>query len=1045
VSKLKFLVKLLFLFLYINSFVNANIDFAGRTSRLVIKQNNSKLKLNNVSKITGWSQSSIVKNFGNESADQWTAEGYAGTEVIAADGSGTAGVATNLVYSNSNSLVSGIKNNSNVLLAISDGIKNNSNALLSGIKNNSNTLLFTDIKIKSSSNALLYGIKNNSNALVKIDQDNGIQNNSNALLYGIKNNSNPIVKLDIDIKNNSNALLYGIKNNSNALVKIDQDNGIQNNSNALLYGIKNNSNTLLLTDIKIKNNSNALLYGIKNNSNALVKIDQDNGIQNNSNALLYGIKNNSNLTVKLDIDIKNNSNVLLYGIKNNSNALIKLNKDIENNSNTLLYGIKNNSNVLLIIDNGIQNNSNALLYGIKNNSNALLSADSLETNSNAIVYLNSYYRYENNHITFSRESDPGAGFIRFNNGFTVDSNATVTLDTFITVSGQVNLNSTGKIRLLGSLFLGPNCTLASGGGQIDGMSNTVVLEGNLNLPENYILNITGDTIIDGNGSDLYLGAWSQISIDSNVTLTLRNMTLKNSYTNYTVAPIRPAAINSRLALDNVKVRLADNFNFDQGQLFIHNDVVFSGTYRFSYNSPAHARITSNSCLYFDQNSIFDYHPSTTNTGLIEFEDVSASMHLNGCTLQTTDTGLRLTKGQLFLDNKVTLSSQGNTRLDSVTSINSVSIGAMYRGALSPDGLHVAMGGPRSNIQIYRFDGSNFKVIADVDFGSIIAAIAWHPTGKYLAVGGSDTDTLKQLRVYRFDGTTLTEIFLENIGTGSSLVLSLDWSPNGKYLAAGIQITEGLDEQAEIRVYEFINETGLSLMASVDWGLNNSHVESIAWNKTGDYLLAGGHYRTNPPGIGNAIFVYNFIAPSLIYKDSVLWGESSQNVPNLVWHPNGENFLAVGTSPGDARIYRFNKSVEKISFIDGVAYGGATVVGVCWLKGGKYFAIGGSDSLGTKIYSFDGVNISNVLLTIDYFSQVQTVCCTPDGLYIMILGQSVSLEAYKLNFGYETSPQAFSNSIIFGNSNLGSDYDLDITLLGGAFVELSGQVFYDNVN
>ena len=35
---------------------------------------------------------------------------------------------------------------------------------------------------------------------------------------------------------------------------------------------------------------------------------------------------------------------------------------------------------------------------------------------------------------------------------------------------------------------------------------------------------------------------------------------------------------------------------------------------------------------------------------------TSTIFLDGCTLRTTDTGLRLTKGRLFLDNKVTLSS-----------------------------------------------------------------------------------------------------------------------------------------------------------------------------------------------------------------------------------------------------------------------------------------------------------------------------------------------------------------------------------------------------
>jgi hypothetical protein len=45
--------------------------------------------------------------------------------------------------------------------------------------------------------------------------------------------------------------------------------------------------------------------------------------------------------------------------------------------------------------------------------------------------------------------------------------------------------------------------------------------------------------------------------------------------------------------------------------------------------------------------------------------------------------------------------------------------------------------------------------------------------------------------------------------------------------------------------------------------------------------------------------------------------------------------------------------------------------------------------------------------------------------------------------FDTSPQGFSNGIIFGNSALGAAYDADLYFLGGANVIAAGKIWYDD--
>jgi len=1028
--------------IFLSSFftnLTATVYFKNDTATIAIKESNSKLKINNASKVTGWSESSIVKDFGNESCDQWV-EGYSSGVIITQDGSGTVDAQTNLVYSNSNALVYGIKNNSNALIIPAKDFENNSNALLYGIKNNSNALVNIDQDIENNSNTLLYGIKNNSNALVKIDQD--IENNSNTLLYGIKNNSNALIKIDQDngIQNNSNALLYGIKNNSNALLPLIED--MKNNSNALLYGIKNNSNALLPLIEDMKNNSNALLYGIKNNSNALVKIDQD--IENNSNALLYGIKNNSNALIKIDQDngIQNNSNALLYGIKNNSNALLLLIEDMKNNSNALLYGIKNNSNALIKLNKDMENNSNALLYGIKNNSNTLVEnfAVDIKNNSNTLLYIADFFKYNREHKVFHSGDTVQTGFVRFNNGFTVEQDATAVLDTYFTVSGGIDLRNTGKIKLLSTLYLDSNVTLTPGGGQINAMGNSVILEGNLHLPDNYILYIVGDLAIDGNGNELSVGRWAQLVIDQSTTLTLRNLTLRSTYTEYPATPVRLSAPDSQLALENVNLKIANDFDFDRGQLFIHNDVVVSGTYNFNYRSPSFTRICSDSSLAFESGMTFEYRPSSTIDNLIEFEDKSASLYLNGCVLQTTHTGLRLTAGNLFLDNRVTLSSAGYTRLDAMDDIFTINtaISSNPRSvAWSPDGVYLAVVGDSVLLEIYRFNGSQFQFIASVNHGaSSVNRVAWHPSGKYLAIGSNKAG--EPVHVYRFDRETNA---LSSAGTynAGGTVYGLSWSPDGNYLAVGI-----FGSPAKVIVLGF-NGNALSFVTQDSWFNNSKTASSIEWSPDGLYLLAGGNDDTL-----RQIILYSFNGVALTRKSLIK--SVATIVRDCKWSSD-QNYVSVvsGNSDGNVSIYPFYRGTGTL----GGSVGTATLPGhggrsTTWSKDRNYVFVGLDTSPADIIvYIFDGTSLTEATNLTGGLSStfVWSLAISPDGknLAASFTASNLNVKNYRLIYGYDTTSQAYSKSIVFGESVLGADDDLEINLLGRSYVDLAGQVFYDNVN
>ncbi|MFA5075125.1 MAG: WD40 repeat domain-containing protein [Candidatus Babeliales bacterium] len=683
-------------------------------------------------------------------------------------------------------------------------------------------------------------------------------------------------------------------------------------------------------------------------------------------------------------------------------------------------------------------------------------------------------QYVNNHLVFHDEGINGynmvQGFVRLNSGFTVLSTCTAFLDTFISVSGDIDLRNTGQIELLSDLHLEPSVTFTGAGGMINGRGNVIYLDNNLNLPDNYILNITGNTIIDGNGHDLTLGKWANITVDDSVTLTLRNLTLKNTYTTYTVPPIIPYSIKSMVTFDNIEISLFDDFSFNQGKLFIHNDVDVTGTYKFSYRSTQPMLIESNSCLYFDKNSTFEFYPSCTNNSLFNMQDKSSTLYLDGCTLQTTHTGIILTKGQLFLDNNVTFSSIDNTYLYDLNYQSSINYGTLKfspqdasqikAAAWSPNGIYMAIGGTHPTIindsllKIYRFDGYNFKFITSNQYyenvitTSGIFSLSWHPSGKYLAVGGHTEDTGCELKIYSFDGSNLTS--LNSQSPSLSYVFATSWRPDGKYLAIGG--SSSATSNNDFIIYNFNNQN-LTITTSVNFEKYNSspaQLNCAQWNPNGNYIAVGG-YRPNHK-INDAfqnLLIYNFNSSSLNLVDYAIFTGTYGWVFTNKWSSDGNYLAEAGTADNYLRIYAFRYTTQKISYID-AKVPGSDIITLDFSQNGQFVIEGGGFNRNFNFYNFTGNSLIQATSLSKYFGFLQSVI-SPNGKFLAAAGQPNSplsepeLKLYKLNFKYDTTPQALSHAIKLGNSQLGTDYDLDINLLADNYNKLYGSIFYDNVN
>ncbi|MBY0353686.1 WD40 repeat domain-containing protein [Candidatus Babeliales bacterium] len=666
--------------------------------------------------------------------------------------------------------------------------------------------------------------------------------------------------------------------------------------------------------------------------------------------------------------------------------------------------------------------------------------------------------YQDKHYVF-RNFNTATGYVRLNNGFTILAGQSAGLDTFVTVSGAIDLRTTGSLDLRSDLFLDAHVTWSSSG-KIYGRGNTIHLGGSLSLPTDTVLQFIDDTIVDGDGHTLTLGAHAQLLLASDVSLTLKNMTIQTTRNSSNIPIIRCFDQKGHVTLDDVELALADDFPFRNGRMFFNNDVIVTGTSCFIYQSVMQSYVASQSLLTFDPGTTLYYYPSTTAKSLLQLQDKSAGVYFKGAatTLQTTHTGMRLSKGRLWFDNKVTVSTRAATTLTSITQVDTASYGATgaYSIDFSPNGRFVAVvgeGGGATSVQVYRFDGAALTSVATANFGGTenkAFCTRWSIDGQYLAVVGGYPNNVK---VYSFNGTSLTLLAAVSLSSVVDIgnAFGLAWSFDQQYIIVGTYNPTPVPTGDGLQVYRF---SGTPLAASLTFvtGLNiagpSSPPFSFSWHPINSALVA--------VGVGDGTFkVYSFNGSSLTLVTSVTYGSSS--VLAVKFSPDG-NFLAVGgnspTNGNELQVYSFNGTT--CTLVDSKDYG--LQIGpnsVQWDSTGRYISLSGrapTNSNEFQIFQFNGSSLTLVTSS-NYGSNSNGHADTSwskDGKYLALCGQGpagghAQIEVYSVSYRFDTTTQALTNGLTLGNSASGSSFDLDAYVLSGATVNLAGQLFYDSTS
>ena len=189
-------------------------------------------------------------------------------------------------------------------------------------------------------------------------------------------------------------------------------------------------------------------------------------------------------------------------------------------------------------------------------------------------------------------------------------------------------------------------------------SNTQVIFGNktqVELGDSGLLAgtwmINGVVIINGNGKTLDLGASGQIIVRPGATLFLDNVTLEGLSGSQIICWDNRGTVS----FGNVICKMDDDFSFTQGKMYLLDQLDLLGSATFEYASSKECTITHFGKLFIDKETTFKYAPpvglgtAADARDLIVMEDDKAEIHLNGGSLSSTRTGLRLTKGTVYVD------------------------------------------------------------------------------------------------------------------------------------------------------------------------------------------------------------------------------------------------------------------------------------------------------------------------------------------------------------------------------------------------------------
>ncbi len=154
----------------------------------------------------------------------------------------------------------------------------------------------------------------------------------------------------------------------------------------------------------------------------------------------------------------------------------------------------------------------------------------------------------------------------------------------------------------------------------------------------------GSSIINGFGNSIDVGL-STFTVVGPSSLNLQNIVLQGIQ-----ASTLGISYDGVLGLRDAELWFSQDYTFSSGRCVFDNQVDISGGYEFRYTTTSISTIKSYGMLRINNGTSFNYDPAVLARDLIAMDDVTSIFFLNGCTLESSAVGMRLTNGTLMADN-----------------------------------------------------------------------------------------------------------------------------------------------------------------------------------------------------------------------------------------------------------------------------------------------------------------------------------------------------------------------------------------------------------
>lgn len=264
------------------------------------------------------------------------------------------------------------------------------------------------------------------------------------------------------------------------------------------------------------------------------------------------------------------------------------------------------------------------------------------------------------------------------------------------------------------------------------------------------------------------------------------------------------------------------------------------------------------------------------------------------------------------------------------------------------------------LKIYYFDGSTLTTTQSVEMGNLITySVRWHPTLYYLAVGRTN-GRRTELRIYSLNISNGTFTLTDSRGF-SSFVSSVIWHPSGNYLLAGTNANGA----PQVYSYSFDTVTG-NLTNGPTLQLTSGSMfvqrDALSFAPGGDRFAVGTNAQTG--GIPE-LYVCSFSDASLAITTS--YYENSLDVVSCEWNPTG-TYIACGHSAGaqSMRIFKHTKTPSESLTVLSSAFVGETSLtpDTGWGLNGTYLSDATSNGASSvvNIYYFDKTTETLTLVT-----------------------------------------------------------------------------------